>query len=200
MPQARQTKTETPSPSSNTPTFLQVARRFYGARLEITSDAEMSKSMDDWMSLRPGEQRFIMAHLQYMQLVALANLRTVLVEQLTEMASLRGRLEYEMDSIGDAIQLAAAAHMAGEEEDEPRTAGEGDGGEQAPGEPEMRGEEHAAGPSVAGDEEEVGDEDSGDEDSGDEDSGDEDSGDEDSRDEDSRDEDSGDEVSGDEEE
>ena len=97
MPQDRQPKTQ-PSTSS-TPTFLQVARRFYGGRLEITSDAEMSKSLNDWITLRPGEQRFILAHLQYMQLVALANLRTVLVEQLTEMASLRGRLEYEMDSI-----------------------------------------------------------------------------------------------------
>lgn len=64
--------------SVTVPLWLRAARHFYGAAFGARSQPALSDAMADWRRMEPSEQRFVLAHLQYLSLEAQGTaLRTV---------------------------------------------------------------------------------------------------------------------------
>ncbi len=79
-----------------TPSFLSVAKAFYGPAFSPRRKSELAEAMADWAELTPDEQSFAMAHLHYLNLVAQAGTQRLL-------ADLRELLEELVENVDDAL-------------------------------------------------------------------------------------------------
>ena len=79
-----------------TPSFLSVAKAFYGPAFSPRRKSELAEAMADWAELTPDEQSFAMAHLQYLNLVAEAGTQQL----LADVAEL---LEELVENVDDAL-------------------------------------------------------------------------------------------------
>lgn len=79
-----------------TPSFLSVAKAFYGPAFSPRRKSELAEAMADWAELTPDEQSFAIAHLHYLNLVAQAGTQRLL-------ADLRELLEELVENVDDAL-------------------------------------------------------------------------------------------------
>lgn len=108
-----------------TPSFLSVAKAFYGPAFSPRRKAELAEAMADWAELTPDEQSFAMAHLQYLNLVAEAGTQRLLHD-------VRELLEELVENVDDALDELPAVAEAEEAQPEPALEEE-----PAPFEPEV---------------------------------------------------------------
>jgi len=102
----------------STPTWLKAARTYYGGAFETNKKEELAEAMADWCEMDPDERGFVLAHLQYLNLLAERGTQRLLME-------LRAMLEEVGDELIDVVE--AAAEELGEEEEEPELDDEDDG-------------------------------------------------------------------------
>ena len=79
-----------------TPSFLSVAKAFYGPAFSPRRKSELAEAMADWAELTPDEQSFAIAHLHYLNLVAQAGTQRLL-------ADVRELLEELVENVDDAL-------------------------------------------------------------------------------------------------
>lgn len=79
-----------------TPSFLSVAKAFYGPAFSHRRKSELAEAMADWAELTPDEQSFAIAHLHYLNLVAHAGTQRLL-------ADVRELLEELVENVDDAL-------------------------------------------------------------------------------------------------
>jgi hypothetical protein len=97
------------SEKKKVPSFLEVARRFYGGAFGRSKRQEVSASMADWGEMSPAEQRFATAHLLYLNLEAQGAVLRAL-----------GRVGGALDEVADGLDQVL------ERGEEPAEPGDGD--------------------------------------------------------------------------
>jgi hypothetical protein len=92
-----------------TPTWLKAARTYYGGAFETNKKEDLAESMADWCEMDPDERGFVLAHLQYLNLLAQRGTQRLLAE-----------LKAMLEEIGDELieVVEAAADELGEEGEE----------------------------------------------------------------------------------
>lgn len=92
-----------------TPTWLKAARTYYGGAFETNKKEDLAESMADWCEMDPDERGFVLAHLQYLNLLAQRGTQRLLAE-----------LKAMLEEIGDELieVVEAAAEELGDEGEE----------------------------------------------------------------------------------
>ncbi len=85
----------------NTPAWLKAARGYYGDAFETNKKDKLAESMADWCEMDADERGFVLAHLQYLNLLAQRGTQRLLLE-------LRAMLEEVGDELIEAVEVAAA--------------------------------------------------------------------------------------------
>jgi len=115
------------------PSWLKAARGYYGAAFEAKKKTDLAEAMADWSEMDSDERGFVLAHLQYLNLLAQRDIHRLLLE-------LRASVEVIGDEVIEAVELA------GGEPDEELLEETGDDGEQLDHEPVILDEEPVAAP------------------------------------------------------
>lgn len=96
----------------NTPAWLKAARGYYGDAFETNKKEKLAESMADWCEMDADERGFVLAHLQYLNLLAQRGTQRLLLE-------LRAMLEEVGDELIEVVESAAAELEEGEGDEEP---------------------------------------------------------------------------------
>ncbi len=102
----------------NTPAWLKAARGYYGDAFETNKKEKLAESMADWCEMDADERGFVLAHLQYLNLLAQRGTQRLLLE-------LRAMLEEVGDELIEVVEAASEIDEDGdddEDEDEPELA------------------------------------------------------------------------------
>ena len=83
--------------SERTPGWLKVARGFYGEAFEPARRADLAEAMADWSEMSESERGFVLAHLEYLGLLAQRSTQQMLVR-------LRAALGELGDEVLDALE------------------------------------------------------------------------------------------------
>ncbi len=84
---------------AHTPTWLKAARAYYGDAFEAKKKTDLAAAMADWCDMDPDERGFVLAHLQYLNLLAQRGTHRLLQE-------LRASVEVIGDEVIEAVELA----------------------------------------------------------------------------------------------
>jgi len=84
---------------AHTPTWLKAARTYYGDAFETKKKTDLAAAMADWCDMDPDERGFVLAHLQYLNLLAQRDTHRLLQE-------LRASVEVIGDEVIEAVELA----------------------------------------------------------------------------------------------
>jgi len=102
----------------NTPTWLKAARSYYGDAFETNKKEKLAESMADWCEMDADERGFVLAHMQYLNLLAQRGTQRLLLE-------LRAMLEEVGDELIEVVE--AAAEDLGDEGEDPALDEDDDG-------------------------------------------------------------------------
>ena len=102
--------------SERTPGWLKVARGFYGEAFEPARRADLAEAMADWSEMSESERGFVLAHLEYLGLLAQRSTQQMLV-----------RLRAALGEFGD--EVLDALEEQGELDDDDDDDDDGDEGE-----------------------------------------------------------------------
>ena len=141
---------------AHSPSWLRAARAYYGDAFEAKKKTDLAAAMADWSDMDPDERGFVLAHLQYLNLLAQRDTHRLLLE-----------IRASVEVIGD--ELIEAVELAGGEPDEDLLEGLDDERGAAEIEPMILDDEPVLGtlsrptlvavPDAAGEEEDQGEED-----------------------------------------
>jgi hypothetical protein len=81
------------------PSWLKAARGYYGAAFEAKKKTDLAEAMADWSEMDSDERGFVLAHLQYLNLLAQRDIHRLLLE-------LRASVEVIGDEVIEAVELA----------------------------------------------------------------------------------------------
>ncbi len=84
---------------AHTPSWLKAARTYYGDAFETKKKTDLAAAMADWCDMDPDERGFVLAHLQYLNLLAQRDTHRLLLE-------LRASVEVIGDEVIEAVELA----------------------------------------------------------------------------------------------
>ena len=91
---------------AHTPSWLKAARTYYGDAFETKKKTDLAAAMADWCDMDPDERGFVLAHLQYLNLLAQRDTHRLLQE-----------LRASVEVIGDDL-IEAVEHAGGEPDED----------------------------------------------------------------------------------
>lgn len=120
---------------AHSPSWLKAARAYYGDAFEAKKKTDLAAAMADWSDMDPDERGFVLAHLQYLNLLAQRDTHRLLL-------GIRASVEVIGDEVIEAVELA------GGEPDEELLEGPDDEEQEPDHEPLVLDEEPVAAGSV----------------------------------------------------
>ena len=84
---------------AHSPSWLKAARAYYGDAFEAKKKTDLAAAMADWSDMDPDERGFVLAHLQYLNLLAQRDTHRLLLE-------IRASVEVIGDELIEAVELA----------------------------------------------------------------------------------------------
>ena len=111
--------------SADSPAWFQAARAYYGDAFEPKKKADLAEAMSDWCEMDADERGFVLAHLQYLNLLAARGTQRLLRELRALVAELGDEVVVRLDGLADVVEPDDADEVldddaGGQEESEGR--------------------------------------------------------------------------------
>jgi len=111
--------------SADSPAWFQAARAYYGDAFEPKKKADLAEAMSDWCEMDADERGFVLAHLQYLNLLAARGTQRLLRELRALVAELGDEVVEGLDGLADVVEPDDADEVldddaGGQEESEGR--------------------------------------------------------------------------------
>ena len=94
---------QTPKPTDRSPAWFQAARAFYGDAFEPKKKSDLVEAMSDWCEMDADERGFVLAHLQYLNLLAARGTQRMLRELRALVAELGDEVVEGLDGLADVV-------------------------------------------------------------------------------------------------
>ena len=95
---------QTPKPTDRSPAWFQAARAFYGDAFEPKKKADLAEAMTDWCEMDADERGFVLAHLQYLNLLAARGTQRMLRELRALVAELGDEVVEGLDGLVEVVE------------------------------------------------------------------------------------------------